>query len=458
MKGSKTVFVCGSCASQFPKWLGKCTDCGEWNTLTEETISAVANRGTATSSTKVSNIIPINEVQHRKEKRVFTGIGELDRVLGGGLVPGSLTLLSGDPGIGKSTLLLQALHALAKNGHKVLYASGEESSQQIRLRADRLSTVHPNIFLTNENDIDAILAGTRATKPDVLVVDSIQTVFSPRFPSSPGSVTQIRECTSMLLEPSKGQGISTWVVGHVTKEGAIAGPKVLEHLVDTVMHLEGDSSSGYRILRSVKNRFGSTGEIGVFTMHGDGLAEVPNPSSLFLEGHRKGVSGSAVAICMEGSRPLLVEMQALVGRSSLAVPRRVATGLDSSRISILVAVLEKHGGLNLSSNDLYASVAGGLKLSEPAIDLATAVAITSSFRSKALPGRFAYVGEIGLSGEVRACPHVVQRVLEARKMGFDRVYIPSRNFKNEKSRLQEASGNETQLFPIENIQEAISLD
>jgi DNA repair protein RadA/Sms len=458
MKAPKSVFVCGACGAQFPKWLGKCNDCGEWNTLSEETVSSSPTRGAASPSGKTSTIVPLTQVAQRKEKRVNTGIGELDRVLGGGMVPGSLTLLSGDPGIGKSTLLLQALHALAKNGHKVLYASGEESSQQIRLRADRLSTVHPNIFLTNENDMDAILAGTRTTQPDVLVVDSIQTVFSARFPSSPGSVTQIRECTNMLLEPSKGQGISTWVVGHVTKEGAIAGPKLLEHLVDTVMHLEGDAASGYRILRSVKNRFGSTGEIGVFTMHGDGLAEVVNPSALFLEGHRRGVAGSAVAICMEGSRPLLVEVQSLVGRSNLAVPRRIATGLESSRVSILVAVLEKHGGLNLSSNDLYASVAGGLKLTEPAIDLAVAVAIASSLRNRPLPGHFAYVGEVGLSGEIRACPHIVQRVAEARKMGFERVYIPSRNYKNEKQRLQEAAQNEIQLYPVENLGEAISLE
>jgi DNA repair protein RadA/Sms len=458
MKGPKTVFVCASCGAQFPKWLGKCPDCGEWNTLAEETKAPAITRPGTSPSGKKSSIVPIHEVEQRQEKRIHTGIGELDRVLGGGMVPGSLTLLSGDPGIGKSTLLLQTLHALAKKGHRVLYASGEESAQQIRLRAERLNAVHPNILLTNENDLDSILDGARTTKPHVLVVDSIQTVFSARFPSSPGSVTQIRECTNMLLEPSKGQGISTWVVGHVTKEGAIAGPKLLEHLVDTVMHLEGDATSGYRILRSVKNRFGSTGEIGVFTMHGDGLAEVANPSTLFLEGHRRGVAGSAVAICMEGSRPLLVEVQALVGRSNLAVPRRIATGLENSRVSILVAVLEKHGGLNLSSNDLYASIAGGLKLTEPAIDLAVAVAVASSFRNKPLTGQFAYVGEVGLSGEVRACPHIVQRVAEARKMGFDRVYIPSRNFKNEKQRLLDAAAGETQLYPIENLGEALSLD
>lgn len=457
MKPAKTVFVCGSCAAQFPKWLGKCSDCGEWNTLAEESVSP-PSKNSQHGNSKSSQILPIDQVEQRKEKRVLTGIGELDRVLGGGMVPGSLTLLSGDPGIGKSTLLLQALHALAKNGHKVLYASGEESAQQIRLRAERLRTVHPNILLTNENDMDAILNGTRTTKPNVLVVDSIQTVFSSRFPSSPGSVTQIRECTNMLLEPSKGNGISTWVVGHVTKEGAIAGPKLLEHLVDTVMHLEGDSASGYRILRSIKNRFGSTGEIGVFTMHGDGLAEVQNPSSLFLEGHRKGVPGSAVAICMEGTRPLLVEVQALVTRSFLSVPRRVATGLESSRVSIMVAVLEKHAGLNLSTSDLYANVAGGLKLTEPSVDLAVAVALASSLHGRALAGKFAYVGEVGLSGEVRACPHIVQRVAEARKMGFDRVYIPARNFRNEKARLLEAAANETQLYPIDSIREALTLD
>jgi DNA repair protein RadA/Sms len=457
MKPSKSIFICASCGAQHPKWLGRCSDCGAWNSISEEMASPATSRGPLPASGRKASITPIHQVEQREEKRILTGIGELDRVLGGGLVPGSLMLLSGDPGIGKSTLLLQALHALAKKGHKVLYASGEESSQQIRLRAERLDTVHPNILLTNENDIDSVLDGTRATKPHVLVVDSIQTVFSPRFPNSPGSVTQIRECTNMLLEPSKGQGITTFVIGHVTKEGAIAGPKMLEHLVDTVMHLEGDAASGYRILRSVKNRFGSTGEIGVFTMHGTGLAEVQNPSSLFLEGHKKGVSGSAVAVCMEGSRPLLVEVQALVGRSNLAMPRRVVTGLDSSRITILVAVLEKHGGLNFSTNDIYASVAGGLKLGEPALDLAVTVAVASSHRDKALPGRFAYIGEVGLSGEIRACPHVVARVSEAQKMGFDRAYVPSRNWRNERSHIATAA-QDMQIVPVEHLRDALSFE
>lgn len=457
MKAPKSTFVCASCGAQHPKWLGKCNECGSWNSISEEIAAPTPVRGSLPPSGRRAKIIPIHQVEQRQEKRILTHIGELDRVLGGGLVPGSLILLSGDPGIGKSTLLLQTLHALAKNGHKVLYASGEESAQQIRLRAERLDTVHPNILLTNENDIDAVLDGTKETKPQVLVIDSIQTVFSARFPNSPGSVTQIRECANMLLEPSKGQGITTFVIGHVTKEGAIAGPKILEHLVDAVLHLEGDAASGYRILRSVKNRFGSTGEIGVFTMQGTGLSEVQNPSSLFLEGHKKGVSGSAVAVCMEGSRPLLVEVQALVGRSNLAVPRRVVTGLDSNRITILVAVLEKHGGLNLSANDIYASIAGGLKLGEPALDLAVTVAIASSLRGKPLPGRFAYVGEVGLSGEVRACPHVVQRVSEAQKMGFDRAYVPLRNWRNEKSQIA-AAAQDMQVFPLENMHEALGLD
>ncbi len=457
MKGKKSQFICGNCGAQFPKWLGRCSDCGEWNSLTEENLPDPGDRRTIAPNTRAAAIRPLPEVAQQTEKRIPSDISELDRVLGGGLVPGSLVLLSGDPGIGKSTLLLQTLFALAKKGSRVLYASGEESSTQIRLRAERLDTLHPNILLTNENDLEVILAGVKETKPQVLVIDSIQTVFSPRFPSSPGSVTQIRECTNLLLEPSKVQGITTFVIGHVTKEGAIAGPKILEHLVDTVLHLEGDTTSGYRILRSVKNRFGSTGEIGVFAMHGDGLSEVKNPSALFVEGHRSGVPGAAIAVSMEGSRPLLVEIQALVGRSNLAVARRTVTGIDTNRLAILVAVLEKHGGLYLSQNDIYASLAGGLKLAEPALDLALAVAVASSHREKALAGRFAYFGEIGLAGEIRPVSHPLPRLLEAQKMGFHRVYLPMRNYKNEKARI-DALGDDLQVYPVEHIREVITLE
>lgn len=467
MTKKKSVFVCSQCGAQQPRWLGRCPDCSAWNSFHEELVAADAT-GLASPAFRAqeagraaSGLTPLTEVQHQTAPRVFCGIPELDRVLGGGLVAGSLLLLSGDPGVGKSTLLLQALHGLAQRGFKVLYASGEESNQQVKLRADRLNAAHPNILITNETDLGVILQSAKQARPQVLVIDSIQTVYHSEVASSPGSVTQVRECTARLLEHAKTQGVTTWIVGHVTKEGNIAGPRVLEHLVDTVLYLEGDATSGFRILRAVKNRFGSTGEIGVFAMHASGLADVANPSALFLEGHRTGVEGSAVAVSVEGTRPLLVEVQALVGKSTFTSPRRLVTGLDNNRFAILVAVLEKRAGLYLGTNDIYANVAGGLRLSEPALDLAVAAAVASSLLEKPFAGKFAFFGEVGLSGEVRATTHALERVQEAQKLGFERIYMPSRNYRMERDRLMALATSgpqEIQLFPVESVSEIVFPD
>lgn len=455
----KTVYVCGQCGSQQTKMWGRCPDCNAWNSFAEEMLAEGKShtRPETQSNRPQERPIPITSVQRDSVPRIYCGLPELDRVLGGGLVPGSLVLISGDPGVGKSTLLLQALFGLASRGYNVLYVSGEESREQIKLRADRLKTIHPNILLFNETDLGTIVAQALQIKPNVLVVDSIQTVAHSDYPSSPGSVTQVRECTARLMDVAKIHGITTWVVGHVTKEGAIAGPRVLEHLVDTVMHLEGDSATGFRILRSHKNRFGSTGEVGVFSMQANGLSDVANPSALFLESMKADVEGSAVSISMEGTRPLLVEIQSLVGKSTLATPRRTVTGLDPNRFSILLAVLERRAGISLGLLDVYANVAGGLRLSEPASDLATAASVLSSVIETPWQGRVAFFGEVGLSGEIRATTNPVGRVQEALKLGFDRVYLPKKNYQLEKQNLSELlkseNGTDLRLYPIEHIKE-----
>ncbi|NBX16201.1 MAG: DNA repair protein RadA [Proteobacteria bacterium] len=461
MKSSKkTVFVCGQCGSQQPKWLGKCPDCNAWNSFSEDIVTdkQTVHRAETQSSRPPEKPTPITDVRQETIPRIFCGLPELDRVLGGGLVQGSLVLISGDPGVGKSTLLLQALFGLASQGYRVLYASGEESREQIKLRADRLKTVHPNILLFNETDLGTIAGQALSLKPHVLVVDSIQTVAHSDYPSSPGSVTQVRECTARLMDVAKLHGITTWIVGHVTKEGSIAGPRVLEHLVDTVMHLEGDAATGFRILRSLKNRFGSTGEVGVFSMQANGLSDVANPSALFLESLKAGVEGSAVAVSMEGTRPLLVEIQSLVGKSTLATPRRTVTGLDPNRFAILLAVLERRAGVSIGLLDIYANVAGGLRLSEPASDLAVAASVLSSVIETPWQGRVAFFGEVGLSGEIRATTNPVGRVQEAMKLGFDRVYMPRRSYQMEKQALLELQKTEStrsdmQIYPVEHIRE-----
>ncbi len=460
MKNSlKQIFICSSCGSVHPKWLGKCPDCNAWNSINEETVTKSQN--TYYQQNNKAEVVPLPKVLEKEEKRIFCGVPELDRVLGGGLVTGSLVLLSGDPGIGKSTLLLQALNGLAQRGFKVLYASGEESCTQIKLRAERLGSLHMNILVTNETNIHSILEAAKHTKPHVLVVDSIQTVYNPELPGSPGNVSQIRECTNLIMQTAKGQNISTFVIGHVTKDGAIAGPKVLEHLVDTVMHLEGDASSGYRILRAHKNRFGSTGEIGVFAMQGHGLIDIPNPSAVFLDENKKDCEGAAVSVSMEGSRPILIEVQVLVGKTSFSSPRRLATGFDTNRFTILLAVLEKRAGLYLSNVDVYANVTGGFKIYETAIDLATAAAVGSSLFSKPLPSKTAYIGEVGLSGEVRMVNHALTRIQEAQKLGFEKIYIPIRNYQMEKEHIIKLIDKQERPFfiiPVESVNEVVRFD
>ncbi len=426
-KAKSSVFFCQNCGYESAKWMGQCPACREWNTFAEEPVakspgagrSGAARRGGASGKVQQLNTVDLKETA-----RDGTGLGELDRVLGGGIVPGSLVLVGGDPGIGKSTLLLQVCRNLAAAGKKVLYVSGEESLQQIRMRADRMGKFADTLYLLCETDLDSVREAIEQTKPSAVIVDSIQTMFNEAVSSAPGSVSQVRETTGVLLQIAKGSGVTIFIVGHVTKEGVVAGPRVLEHMVDTVLYFEGDRNASYRILRSVKNRFGSTNEIGVFEMCGDGLREVPNPSEYMLEGKPENASGSVVACAMEGTRPVLIEVQALVGRSSLAYPRRTVEGADINRVNLLLAVLEKRMGLHLSSSDVYVNIAGGIRLREPAADLGIVLALISSARDIVISDRTIAFGEVGLSGEVRSVSMAKQRVLEAGRLGFDTVIMP----------------------------------
>lgn len=440
-KKSSVRFVCLECGSTHLKWQGRCPDCNSWGTVQEEVVAGPTlgfrkPNGVLAHASKVISLDADSDLP--EVLRTPVGIGELDRVLGGGLVPGAFILLSGDPGIGKSTLLLQAVFEFAKQGKRILYSSGEESCAQILLRARRLGLLHPNILVANETNVDAISSTIKAQEPDMLVMDSIQTVFSPDLPSAPGSVTQVRECAAKLLDVAKSQNLPVWLVGHVTKDGTIAGPRVLEHLVDCVLYLEGEPNSGYRILRGVKNRFGSTGEIGVFEMRDDGLHSVSDPGMQFLE-HFSNAGprpcGVSATVAVEGTRPILVEIQSLVAKTAFGHPRRVVTGIDSNRLSILLAVLEKRTGLYFSLNDVYATVAGGLKISEPSADMAIAISVASSLLDRPIGGRYCFVGELGLSGEIRSCPHLGVRVAEAAKMGFERIYVPEVSLRSDSSRL-----------------------
>lgn len=426
----KTKFTCTECGYETPKWLGKCPGCQAWNTFVEEVETRErAGFHTSGSAMPQEKAVSIIHIESAKEPRITTDNMELNRVLGGGVVPGSLILVGGDPGIGKSTLLLQTSFELNRKGLKVLYISGEESTRQTKLRADRLGAVSPLLFVLCETNIEAILLAIDDIEPDFLVIDSIQTVFHPSISSAPGSVSQVRECTAHFMRIAKSKGIATVLVGHVTKEGAIAGPRLLEHMVDCVLYFEGERHHTYRVLRAVKNRFGSTNEIGIFEMQETGLVEVNNPSELFLSERPLGVAGSTVVASMEGTRPVLVELQALVSPTNFPSPRRMATGFDHNRLSLIIAVLEKRNGLFLQTQDVYLNVAGGVKLDEPAVDLAVAVSIASSFRDCPTQPFDAIFGEIGLTGEVRGVSRVDQRVKEAEKLGFRRVILPQKSLK-----------------------------
>ncbi len=447
-----TVFFCQNCGYESSKWMGQCPGCHEWNTFVEETIaSGVSGKNMKIHTGERKKPSVLSEISLEEEDRLSTHMKELDRVLGGGLVRGSLTLVGGDPGIGKSTLLLQVCRLLALDGREVLYVSGEESLKQIKLRANRIGEFNEHLKLFCETRLNAIEDSIRNEKPDVVVIDSIQTMYSEAVSSAPGSVSQVREATGVLLQLAKGLNISIFIVGHVTKEGTVAGPRVLEHMVDTVLYFEGDRHASYRILRGVKNRFGSTNEIGVFEMVSDGLKEVENPSEFMLSGKPKEASGSIVVCSMEGTRPMLIEIQALVCHSNFGIPRRQTTGTDFNRVNLLMAVLEKRLGLQLGSCDAYVNIAGGIRIQEPAIDLGIVMALVSSFKNRPIDDGLIAVGEVGLSGEVRGVSMIQARVQEAKKLGFTTCVIPSVSMEA----VKEISG--IRIVGVESLGDAIGL-
>jgi DNA repair protein RadA/Sms len=420
MERTRTRYVCQTCGHESAKWMGRCPSCGEWNTLVEEPETPPGRAARRPPAEPIS----VADVATPPERRLATGMGELDRVLGGGVVVGSAVLVGGDPGIGKSTLLLQLADRLARTEGRVLYVSAEESVRQTKLRAERLGAAAPGLLLLAENDVDAIVEAATRARPALLVVDSIQTVYRRDVASAPGSVAQVRECAGALVRLAKDEAIAVFIVGHVTKEGALAGPRVMEHLVDTVLAFEGDRHHAYRILRGSKNRFGSTNEVGVFEMGAAGLVEVPNPSAAFLAERPAAAPGSAVVCAVEGTRPLLVEVQALVSPTHFGMPRRTAAGVDYNRLLLLLAVLERRAGLQFASQDAYVSVAGGITVEEPAADLGIAVALASSLRNRPIAPDTVIIGEIGLAGEVRAVPHLGKRLAEAARLGFARALVP----------------------------------
>ena len=447
-----TVFFCQNCGFESAKWMGPCPGCREWNTFVEEQVSTAALKKNGTQgSTARQKPAVLSEITMEKEDRISTGMQELDRVLGGGVVAGSLTLVGGDPGIGKSTLLLQVCRNFSDAGAKVLYISGEESLKQIKMRAERIGSFNDNLLLLCETNLSLIEDTIRSRKPQIVIIDSIQTMYSEDVSAAPGSVSQVRESTALFLQLAKGLGVSIFIVGHVTKEGTVAGPRVLEHMVDTVLYFEGDRYASYRILRSVKNRFGSTNEIGVFEMREEGLTEVRNPSEYMLSGRPKDACGCVVACTVEGTRPLMVEMQALVCHSNFGIPRRQATGVDFNRVNLLMAVLEKRLGLQMSGCDAYVNLAGGIRIQEPAVDLGMVMAIVSSFKNRPVDESTVVFGEVGLSGEVRAVSLAEQRLQEAVKLGFTTCVMPKANadmLKNTKS---------IKVIGVSNVQEAIEL-
>ena len=446
-----TVFFCNECGYESSKWMGQCPACKTWNSFVEEPVTGNVKSRSAGSASRIYSPNPtvLSNVTLEESARVNTGMSELDRVLGGGIVPGSLVLVGGDPGIGKSTLLLQVCRNLAQDNHKVLYVSGEESLAQIKMRAQRIGEFNDNLSLLCETNLSDIEEVIKKHKPEVVIVDSIQTMFSENVSSAPGSVSQVREATNILMQIAKSLTVTVFIVGHVTKEGTVAGPRVLEHMVDTVLYFEGDRYASYRVLRGVKNRFGSTNEIGVFEMRGEGLVEVENPSEYMLSGRPKDSSGSCVVCAMEGTRPMLLEVQALVCRSNFGIPRRQATGTDFNRVNLLMAVLEKRMGYKMGECDAYVNVAGGMKLNEPAIDLGIALSVVSSFQNTVIPEDMVVFGEIGLSGEVRSVSCAEQRAHEALKLGFSKVMMPKSNCQGL------TSIDRKSLIPVENLADAV---
>ncbi|MCK4260349.1 MAG: DNA repair protein RadA [Halanaerobiales bacterium] len=449
MAKEKTRFICQECGYEALKWLGQCPGCKKWNTIHEESRTLLQDKYRFTGL--INSPKSIQEIEYDHQDRMETLFGELNRVLGGGIVPGSLVLFGGDPGIGKSTILLQVVHHIGEKYGQVLYVTGEESGAQIRLRAERLKTTSKELYIQPENNIHAIEQGIKEINPRLVIIDSIQTIFNPELSSASGSVSQVRECSGNLMRIAKTKGIPIFIVGHVTKEGNLAGPRVLEHMVDTVLYFEGERHHSYRILRSVKNRFGSTNEIGIFEMLQSGLEEVPNPSEAFLSERPQDAPGSVVIPSLEGSRPILVELQALVSSANFGTPRRMTAGVDQNRVSLVLAVLEKKIGMYIQSQDVYINIAGGIKLSEPALDLGIAVACASSYREHPIDPKVALIGEVGLVGEIRAVNQIEARINEAKKLGFTKVVMPWNNYKVMNF------DPELEIIGIRDLKEALSL-
>jgi len=452
-KSAKTIFNCQNCGYQSPKWLGKCPECNSWNSFAEEDYTPISIKTKERTALYNQEPVLLKDVQVNETSRIKTEISELDRVLGGGIVAGSVVLIGGDPGVGKSTISLQVSNQLTKQGYTVLYVSGEESVAQTKLRAKRLGKADEgNLYIVNQIDLSLIIEHVRKIKPRVVIIDSIQVLFDPSLSSSPGSVSQVRECAGMLTQLAKTTETAFFIIGHVTKEGALAGPRVLEHIVDTVLYFEGDRFSIYRILRAVKNRFGSTNEIGVFEMGSSGLEEVKNPSQIFLSERPKDVSGSIVTSALEGSRPLLVEIQALVSKSSFGYARRRTQGFDYSRLSLLIAVLEKRIGLHLEAEDVFVNVAGGMKVEDPAADLAVAVAIASAFSETLSIPETVVLGEVGLAGEIRSVTQVALRINEAERLGFKHCLLPKNNSRN-----LEHKKDSIEIIPVSTLKETLDI-
>ncbi len=445
----KSKYVCQSCGYESLRWIGKCPECNDWNTFVEEIEDKKSKHDLFIIEKEVQKPVPINKLEINDQERFSTCINELDRVLGGGVVKGSLILAGGDPGIGKSTLLIQVAENVARSGKKVLYVSGEESIYQIKMRAKRLDIESQNLYIFAENNLDIIEKQIDNIKPDMMIVDSIQTVYSPQITSTPGSVSQIKEGTSRFMKISKKVGISTFLVGHVTKEGSLAGPKILEHMVDAVLYFEGERYNTYRMIRAVKNRFGSTNELGIFEMRDKGLIEVENPSKILISEKPKGVSGSIIVATVEGTRPMLVELQALVCPTSFGIPKRAATGVDYNRVSLLMAVIEKRAGMQIQNQDIYINVVGGIRLNEPAIDLGIVISIASSFRNIEINEKTVAIGEVGLTGEIRGVSFIEKRIAECKKLGFNRIIVPKSNVKGLENM------DDIKIIGVENIREAL---